>query len=426
MENKEIFINNFISKWGNIVDFSNFIYINNKTKTCFKCLKHGDIKTSPANSIIYGLKCCNDEIRNNIQKEKVIGMINDKYNGFYDLSKIEEFHTRSKIVVICPVHGEFKSNISNFAYTGISCKKCADDKKKLSKKQIIEKINIKYNNFFEYINIDSIEDTKSILEIKCPTHNIFKQSVKNHLRSGCKKCHFDKIKLNYNEFLNKCNNIFKNKYSYYESTYKGTSNKLKINCPIHGDFWQNAKSHLNGSGCYKCSNFDIDSAINELKNININYDYSHTKNDFKTIKNKVRIICNKHGFFKQSIYSHFHCKQGCPKCRFSKGEKIISEFLISNNISFESQYKFDECKNIRKLPFDFYLYDNKICIEYDGIQHYKPIDVFGGEVEFQKTIFRDSIKNKFCEDNNILLFRISYDDDILNKLLFLVNEYIIF
>lgn len=78
--------------------------------------------------------------------------------------------------------------------------------------------------------------------------------------------------------------------------------------------------------------------------------------------------------------------------------------------------KFDNCKYKNKLPFDFYLPDYNICIEYDGLQHYESIEYFGGEKNYKLRIEKDKIKTKYCQDNNIILERIIYSDNIIEKL----------
>ena len=80
----------------------------------------------------------------------------------------------------------------------------------------------------------------------------------------------------------------------------------------------------------------------------------------------------------------------------------------NNNIQYISQYRFDDCKNIRTLPFDFYLPDYNTCIEYDGELHYKAVDYFGGDEALSNTQFRDDIKTQYCLNNNIRLIRIPY------------------
>ena len=85
---------------------------------------------------------------------------------------------------------------------------------------------------------------------------------------------------------------------------------------------------------------------------------------------------------------------------------------------FEYQKKFDDCKHINHLIFDFYLPETNAIIEYDGEFHYR--DVHGG-LEIQK--IRDSIKNEYCYKNNIKLIRIPFYkfneiEDILNKYIY--------
>ena len=80
-------------------------------------------------------------------------------------------------------------------------------------------------------------------------------------------------------------------------------------------------------------------------------------------------------------------------------------------IKFIPQYTFNDCKYVYVLRFDFALFkDNEFIglIEYDGRQHFEPIDVFGGQEGFAKTKKRDEIKNIYCKTHNIPLLRIPY------------------
>lgn len=103
-----------------------------------------------------------------------------------------------------------------------------------------------------------------------------------------------------------------------------------------------------------------------------------------------------------------HNTQSCGCTHISHNERLIADILKEESILFETQFRFKNCKNIRQLPFDFYLPDYNVVIEYDGKQHFEPIDFFGGDVGFQKRKNNDSIKNEFCKANNIQLIRIPY------------------
>lgn len=113
-------------------------------------------------------------------------------------------------------------------------------------------------------------------------------------------------------------------------------------------------------------------------------------------------------------------------CNIIKGEKRIADFLINNNIKFETQKKFDGLIGLKngKLSYDFYLPEQNILIEYQGQQHEKPIDVFGGDTQFEIQREHDKRKKEFAEKNGIKLIEIWYKDfdninDILTNILLL-------
>ena len=100
--------------------------------------------------------------------------------------------------------------------------------------------------------------------------------------------------------------------------------------------------------------------------------------------------------------------KGCPRCSSSEGEKSINKILQKLNIVFLFQHRFKKCRNIRSLPFDFYLSNLKTCVEYHGVQHYESVDFFGGEKRFKIQQKLDKIKEKYCNDNKIKLLIIPY------------------
>jgi very-short-patch-repair endonuclease len=139
-------------------------------------------------------------------------------------------------------------------------------------------------------------------------------------------------------------------------------------------------------------------------------------NDYVDQHSKIKIICKKHGIFEQLACNHTN-GNGCQVCSIkdSIGQKIIRKFLKERKISFKEQKIFKKCVYKKYLLFDFYLIDNNICIEYDGIQHFESIEYFGGDSVFNETKIRDKIKNEYCKNNNIHLIRISYKELILSN-----------
>ena len=221
------------------------------------------------------------------------------------------------------------------------------------------------------------------------------------------------MKINYME---ECKKIHNNKYDYSLSEFKNMHDKIKIICPIHGAFEQNLYTHLNNSGCQKCGKKinDTEDFIKKSKETHKDK-YNYYDTIYSGFKNKVKIECQKHGFFYQYPAHHIQgC--GCPKCKISKGEESIEKYLIENNIIYKTQKTFKKCKYKYVLRFDFYLPYYNICIEYDGKQHYTSVKYWGGENGLKTQIIKDDIKTEYCKNNNINLLRIKYNENILDIL----------
>ena len=114
--------------------------------------------------------------------------------------------------------------------------------------------------------------------------------------------------------------------------------------------------------------------------------------------------------------NHTLSGHGCPICNESRGEKCIALWLQEHGLQYITQYKFHECRDKLPLPFDFYLPQYNICVEYDGEQHFKPKDWFGGEDAFNVLRYHDEIKNNYCRENKITLIRIAYNQNIIEEL----------
>jgi len=290
--------------------------------------------------------------------------------------------------------------------------------KRLNSIQFIKKSNIIHKNKYDYSLVNYINN-KTKVDIICNEHGIFKQRPNEHmLGQGCPKCKGDKLselrKITNTDFIIKAENIHGKKYNYVFCKYKGTDIKINIFCYKHGIFEQTPHKHLKGQGCPICNienlannkRLSIDKLIKISSFVHNNkYDYSLV--NYKNNKTKIKIICPVHGEFKQNPSIHM-AGSGCPKCKQSNGEKVIINYLNENKIKYFYQKTFEECKYKNKLKFDFYLPELNTIIEFDGQQHFKPNNFFGGIDEFKKLNIKDSIKNNFCIKNGIYLLRIPY------------------
>jgi len=345
-----------------------------------------------------------------LTKEDFILKSNEKHNYKYNYDDVIYIDSQKKVIINCKKHGQFKQ-IAAAHIRGQGCAKC-NGGIKYTIEDFIRKANEVHNNYYNYSKYVYI-DNKTKIDIICPEHGLFKQLSNNHLAGqGCAKC-VGKFMTN-NEFIEKCKKIHQGKYSYIKTIYKGAEVKITIICPEHGEFEQNASNHLNLKyGCAKCAGV-AKSNTNDFieKSIKIHgnlYDYSNVV--YKNAKSNVEIICKKHGPFLQQPTKHLSY-QGCPVCKFSKGEIKIFNFLSEKNINFKTQHRFNDLN----LVFDFFLPDKNIAIEFDGIQHFKPVNHFGGIRSFENQKIRDIEKDEYCIKKNIHLLRIPYNKDIYELL----------
>lgn len=229
---------------------------------------------------------------------------------------------------------------------------------------------------------------------------------------GCPKCS-NNIKKDIEIFKKELSKINKNIVVLGE--YENVDTPIKVRCLIDGYEWK-ATPHnlLKGSKCPRCSKHErYTTKTYKDKVLNLYGNEYSILGNYIDSKTKILIKHNKCGHIWKAVPSSLISGYGCPKCNESKGEKKISTYLDKNNVKYITQYKFKSCKNKRELPFDFYLSEYNICIEYDGEQHFKPYRFTDKKKSFEKlhmTKVRDQIKNKYCKENNIKLVRIPYTE----------------
>lgn len=334
---------------------------------------------------------------------------------------------RIKVSITCLKHGDFEQLPHNHL-NGKGCIVCVGSKK-YDFSSFIEKSKIIHNDYYDYEFVNFI-NTKTKVKIKCPKHGLFEQTPTKHLNgSGCHKCG-GSLRSNIDDFILKSNLKHSYKYDYKLVNYKNNKTKVEIICKEHGIFLITPSNHLKGTGCSKCSKKKKPSNEEFIKKSNKVHNnlYEYSNVNYINYKTEVIITCKKHGIFRQTPSSHLR-GSGCPKCKFSKAERLIERYLVLNSINYETQFKFDDLKYKKELKFDFVIYDSnkniKFLLEYNGEQHYFFRGQFGmKEKLYDEIILRDKMKIDYCIKNGIDIHIIKYSDDInsrLNDIFYLKN-----
>lgn len=351
---------------GDKYDYSKVKYINTREKVCIICPIHGEFWQTPKDH--YGKKagcpkCGIESMKSKTSdtKEDFIEKAKKKWGDFYIYDKISYINSKTKVEIVCPIHGSFWQR-PNDHLNNYGCPKCGTEKRAKSTttpvKDFIKKLYDKFGDKVK-LNENTYTNLFTPAEFICPIHGTFinKPAFVYRSKHGCPKCGYieggELNKLSLEEFIQKAKNIYSDFYDYSKVKYINTEEKVCIICPEHGEFWITPHSFLRGCKCPKCS-----ASLGELQTIN----YLDNK--------KIPYI------FQHSIYL----------------DTIV--------------------KNSNLIKLDFYIeYNNKvIIIEFNGQQHYEWVKHFQTEEEFKQQQYRDEILRQYCKDNNYDLIEIPYYD----------------
>lgn len=270
----------------------------------------------------------------------------------------------SKMEYICPIHGKQQIAYINMQQ-GQGCKYCGYQKMK-------DKQKLPWQYIKEYIQSQNGNILLNAQE--------YKNQITNNLRIIC----------------GECGKEYTTSFAYYKDS-------LRVCKQCAFKIRKNAK---------KYSPDDVLQICNQL-GVEILNPYEYINNREKNMMIKCSSCGKAYLTSLQAITTGY---TRCSHCHIkSKGEEKIQSFLNNNNISFIKQQRFDDCRNINPLPFDFYLVDYNILIQYDGEQHYWPVF---GEQQFKQTQTNDKIKDEYCRQKQIQLIRIPfYQIDIIEDIL---------
>ena len=207
------------------------------------------------------------------------------------------------------------------------------------------------------------------------------------------------------------------------SGYTGIHDKIILECP-NGHIYNTSFNsfYSNKCRCGKCKNLETANkrkySIDYIQEYLNSFGYKLLTKNYINNKQKMKIECPEGHIFYMCFSKFKNAKQRCPICKMSSGEQEVYRILSKYFDDIEIQYKFSDCKDEKRLPFDFYLPQCNCCIEFDGVQHFEYQPHFGTYSKFLKQQKRDMIKTEYCKNNNIKLIRIPYYEfDNIEKIL---------
>lgn len=339
----------------------------------------------------------------------------------YSYDKFNYITTGTKGLITCKKHGDFNQT-PNSHLNGCGCVRCSYEKRASDRfkgySKFVTQAKNKHGDKYDYGEFKyKGYGVKGV--IVCKEHGVFKQTPVAHLmNSGCRPCAMERggavRRKKLEVFIAEAKKVHCGMYDYSGVVYVNGHSKVKVRCSIHGDWMAIPSAHLKGNGCPKCG---IKTAADSRRRTNSEFvelavsvhgqRYTYDRVEYVNSNTKVTVGCKTHGHWGVIANDHI-AGRGCPRCSRSKGEEYLSRLFTELGVVNIDQFKLPEL-NVR-YRYDFYLPEYNVLIEYQGGQHYRAIDFFGGEEGFRKTLERDAIKRHLAKETGRKLVYLSYLD----------------
>lgn len=447
------------AKWGDAYDYSESVYLAGLKPITIRCIKHNHYFTVQAGNHIStllksgGCPLCGQEslteyrrkkheeaLRKAEQKKKVYKPRLTHKERFlkkaramypdYDFSRVEYKDRETYIVVVCPVHGEFKIRprtllIGEKGQKPHGCWKCNNLIPPYERGLMLETFKRRMHKLYgdKYIFVWSdYKNKQSMIRFTCKEHGEQRRSVTGLLDGkGCAYCNG---KFYPPDWVKNARAVHGEKYEYDENRPpQRATDIIRYKCSVHG--WQETRydCHVQqGHGCALCAGVLTKMPVEERKQIWIKKcrerfpgKFSYRNVVYVNNDTPVKIYCKEHHItFETTPDTHLRGSGACPLCTKSVGEVEIFKWLSEHAIPFETQKIIPNenmfCKR-QYLVADFYLPDINLIIEMNGLQHYQYVEHFNTkDWTFEDQQIRDDTLRAYCKTHKISLLEIKYDE----------------
>ena len=345
-------------------------------------------------------------------KKEVYDLVKDEYT-FLDhyvnvRTKIRVKHNKcGNIYEVKPMY---------FVNLSSRCPYCSSNAKKTDAQFKQEVINLVGT---EYTFLDTYQGANNKIKVKHnKCGNIY--SIKpSHFLDGtrCPYCNGNAKKTD-GWFKREVTNLVGDEYTFLDS-YVNAHTKLRVKHNKCGNTYEvrphDFLSHNTRcpycSGCMKKTDKGFKQEILDL----VGTEYTFL-DQYQGALTKIRVKHSRCGHTYKVAPYHFIEGHRCPYCTNSKGEDIINKILKLLGIKYEYQKAFDDLRDINLLSYDFYIPSQNILIEYQGIQHYGPVDIFGGDDRFAIQQKHDKMKSDYAKDHGYTLIAVPYTIDTFSEI----------
>lgn len=270
----------------------------------------------------------------------------------------------------------------------------------------------------EYAFLDTYVNQRIKIRVKHNKCNNIYEVTPAHFLQGS-RCPYCSKNANKNDvkFKKEVFDLVSDEYVFLD-TYVNARTKLRVKHNTCGNVYKVAPHEfLKGYHCPYCSSKAKKTDAEFKKEVFdlVGNEYIFLDN-YVDAKTKLKVKHNKCGSIYGVTPNAFINGNRCPYCNSSKGELIISKILNKLSIPYEPQKIFEGLRDTQPLSYDFYVPSQSILIEYQGIQHYEPVDHFGGRERFNLQQKHDKIKADYAKNHGYNLITVPYTEDTLSKI----------
>lgn len=319
--------------------------------------------------------------------------------------------SRNEVMVFNTLCSHTYKTTPSQIYRGNNCPKCYVAKEN-NKNAYIKKLTSKYNNSLTLIT--EYKGMKNDVSYHCNICGYIDTArADTLLLYGCRNCNLKNRTKTHKDFIKEMSCI--NPNIEILSEYKTSRDKVCCRCKTCGYEWNSLPGNLTShkQGCPSCKGVlkrtheeFVDKVFKSGKQITF-------LSEYQGIDNVIECRCDLCGHtWGTRAGKIINEDVGCPNCRRSKGEERIARYLDENNISYVAQKKFESLLGVGngKLSYDFFIPSHNILIEFNGLQHEKEVEWFGGKERLETQREHDIRKKKYAEKNGYVLLVIRYCD----------------